>query len=89
MNFSHSGGGGGQPVDKLYKMIFCSDANCHEEYTRRGSRGSILSGKANVEDPKPLTISAHQLAQLGLSASPDCVRLFRNVIICNVSDGSH
>ncbi|CAB3400207.1 unnamed protein product [Caenorhabditis bovis] len=43
-----------------------------EEYPRRGSRGSILSGKVNVDEP-PLTptISAHQLAQLNLS-SPDC-----------------
>ncbi|KAF1747394.1 hypothetical protein GCK72_023856 [Caenorhabditis remanei] len=43
-----------------------------EEYPRRGSRGSILSGKANVdEQPLTPTISAHQLAQLNLS-SPDC-----------------
>ncbi|PAV63193.1 hypothetical protein WR25_06870 [Diploscapter pachys] len=58
--------------DKVRVSTNDANANCHEEYTRRGSRGSILSGKANVEDPKPLTISAHQLAQLGLSASPDC-----------------
>ncbi|CAL2049599.1 hypothetical protein CAEBREN_30726 [Caenorhabditis brenneri] len=43
-----------------------------EEYPRRGSRGSILSGKVNVdEQPLTPTISAHQLAQLNLS-SPDC-----------------
>ncbi|PIC16357.1 hypothetical protein B9Z55_022992 [Caenorhabditis nigoni] len=43
-----------------------------EEYPRRGSRGSILSGRANVdEQPLTPTISAHQLAQLNLS-SPDC-----------------
>ncbi|CCD71675.1 Serine/threonine-protein kinase kin-29 [Caenorhabditis elegans] len=43
-----------------------------EEFPRRGSRGSILSGKANVdEQPLTPTISAHQLAQLNLS-SPDC-----------------
>ncbi|CAD6193042.1 unnamed protein product [Caenorhabditis auriculariae] len=44
----------------------------HDDHPRRGSRGSILSGKANIDEP-PLTptISAHQLAQLNLS-SPDC-----------------
>lgn len=49
-----------------------------EEHPRRGSRGSILSGKANV-DEQPLTpsISAHLLAQLNLS-SPDSVRAFQS-----------
>uniref|UniRef100_A0A1I7WX05 LisH domain-containing protein n=1 Tax=Heterorhabditis bacteriophora TaxID=37862 RepID=A0A1I7WX05_HETBA len=44
-----------------------------DDHPRRGSRGSILSGKANVE-PEPLTptISAHHLAQLNLSTSPEC-----------------
>ncbi|CAJ0935509.1 unnamed protein product, partial [Mesorhabditis belari] len=39
---------------------------------RRGSRGSILSGKANV-DPEPAapTISAHHLAQLSLLSSAE------------------
>uniref|UniRef100_A0A8R1HR52 Serine/threonine-protein kinase kin-29 n=1 Tax=Caenorhabditis japonica TaxID=281687 RepID=A0A8R1HR52_CAEJA len=58
------------------------DRKCHtsnfaligpgEEFPRRGSRGSILSGKAVIdEEPLTPTISAHQLAQLNLS-SPDC-----------------
>ncbi|KAK6766373.1 hypothetical protein RB195_025963 [Necator americanus] len=44
-----------------------------DDHPRRGSRGSILSGKANVE-PEPITptISAHHLAQLNLSTSFEC-----------------
>lgn len=39
---------------------------------RRGSRGSILSGKANVEvEASAPTISAHHLAKLSLSTSVD------------------
>uniref|UniRef100_A0A7I4Z686 Serine/threonine-protein kinase kin-29 n=1 Tax=Haemonchus contortus TaxID=6289 RepID=A0A7I4Z686_HAECO len=44
-----------------------------DDHPRRGSRGSILSGKANVE-PESVTptISAHHLAQLNLSTSFEC-----------------
>ncbi|WKY16987.1 hypothetical protein Q1695_001531 [Nippostrongylus brasiliensis] len=44
-----------------------------DDQPRRGSRGSILSGKANVE-PESVTptISAHHLAQLNLSTSFEC-----------------
>ncbi|VDM75014.1 unnamed protein product [Strongylus vulgaris] len=44
-----------------------------DDHPRRGSRGSILSGKANVE-PEGVTptISAHHLAQLNLSTSFEC-----------------
>jgi serine/threonine protein kinase len=43
-----------------------------DEHPRRGSRGSILSGKANVEPDTPqTTIPAHHLAKLSLSTSQD------------------
>ncbi|KAH7711196.1 Protein KIN-29 [Aphelenchoides avenae] len=43
-----------------------------EDVARRGSRGSILSGKANVDpEPTATTIPAHHLAKLTLSASPE------------------
>ncbi|KAL7070169.1 hypothetical protein ACQ4LE_010580 [Meloidogyne hapla] len=44
------------------------------EHTRRGSRGSIISGKANIaptETTQCATIPAHHLAKLSLSTSPD------------------
>ncbi|VDK44325.1 unnamed protein product [Cylicostephanus goldi] len=44
-----------------------------DDHPRRGSRGSILSGKANVEpEGATPTISAHHLAQLNLSTSFEC-----------------
>jgi len=49
------------------------------EHTRRGSRGSIISGKANItptETTQCATIPTHHLAKLSLSTSPDYVRLF-------------
>ncbi|KJH42178.1 hypothetical protein DICVIV_11833 [Dictyocaulus viviparus] len=43
------------------------------DYPRRGSRGSILSGKANVEaDSLKATVSTHHLAQLNFSTSIEC-----------------
>jgi serine/threonine protein kinase len=43
-----------------------------DEHPRRGSRGSILSGKANVEpETSQTTIPAHHLAKLSLSTSQD------------------
>ena len=50
--------------------------NLHLEsdQTRRGSRGSIISGRANVEPTETsncATIPAHHLAKLSLSISPD------------------
>uniref|UniRef100_A0A1I7WWY1 Serine/threonine-protein kinase kin-29 n=1 Tax=Heterorhabditis bacteriophora TaxID=37862 RepID=A0A1I7WWY1_HETBA len=55
-----------------------------DDHPRRGSRGSILSGKANVE-PEPLTptISAHHLAQLNLSTSPECVNIIASILFTN------
>ncbi|CAK5073695.1 unnamed protein product [Meloidogyne enterolobii] len=44
------------------------------EHTRRGSRGSIISGKANItptETTQCATIPTHHLAKLSLSTSPD------------------
>ncbi|KAI3407707.1 hypothetical protein GPALN_014360 [Globodera pallida] len=44
------------------------------EYARRGSRGSIISGRAIVEPAEQqqhATIPAHHLAKLSLSTSPD------------------
>lgn len=47
-----------------------------DEHPRRGSRGSILSGKANVEpETSQTTIPAHHLAKLSLSTSQDYVRI--------------
>lgn len=49
------------------------------DQARRGSRGSILSGKANVDpatEPTAATIPAHHLAKLNLSTSPDYVSDF-------------
>lgn len=48
------------------------------EYARRGSRGSIISGRANVEPAEhhlAAIIPAHHLAKLSLSTSPDYVRV--------------
>lgn len=42
--------------------------------TRRGSRGSILSGKANVDpEPAAMTIPAYHLAKLSLAANRNYV----------------
>lgn len=44
------------------------------EQARRGSRGSILSGKVNVEqEPLPQIIPTHHLAKLSLSTCLDYV----------------
>lgn len=44
---------------------------------RRGSRGSIVSGKVNVDiQPSTPTISAHHLAKLSLSTNADGVSSF-------------
>ncbi|KAI6215631.1 Protein kinase domain-containing protein [Aphelenchoides besseyi] len=59
--------------DKLAKLKDADSLQTDSDQPRRGSRGSILSGKANVEpDPKSTTIPAHHLAQLSLSTSSDC-----------------
>lgn len=43
-----------------------------DDHPRRGSRGSIISGKANVEpEGTQTTIPAHHLAKLSLSTSQD------------------
>ncbi|KAI1732218.1 protein kinase domain-containing protein [Ditylenchus destructor] len=48
------------------------DLQMENDQARRGSRGSILSGKANVEpETSATTIPAHHLAKLNLSTSPD------------------
>ena len=45
-----------------------------DDQPRRGSRGSIISGKANVEpETTHTTIPAHHLAKLSLSTSQDYV----------------
>ncbi|CAJ0583773.1 unnamed protein product, partial [Mesorhabditis spiculigera] len=64
------------PIYAAYELL-CEKLRAASEDTtvdqpRRGSRGSILSGKANV-DPEPAapTISAHHLAQLSLLSSAE------------------
>jgi hypothetical protein len=59
--------------------------NLHLEsdQTRRGSRGSIISGRANVEPTETsncATIPAHHLAKLSLSISPDYVSTTREIL---------
>lgn len=50
-----------------------------EEKARRGSRGSILSGKANIDqEPSPPTIPTHHLAKLSLSTCLDYVNFVYN-----------
>ena len=45
-----------------------------DDQHRRGSRGSIISGRANVEpETTQTTIPAHHLAKLSLSTSQDYV----------------
>lgn len=63
--------------DKLAKLKDADLLQTDNDQPRRGSRGSILSGKANVE-PNPLstTIPAHHLAQLSMCTSSDYVCLF-------------
>ncbi|CAI5456066.1 unnamed protein product [Caenorhabditis angaria] len=62
------------PIFSTYELLHdkvkkTSDGSSGDDYPRRGSRGSILSGRANVDDqPLTPTISAHQLAQLNLSS---------------------
>jgi hypothetical protein len=52
---------------------------------RRGSRGSILSGKANVEpNPMSTTIPTHHLAQLSMSTSSDYVSISAQILIKNI-----
>ncbi|VDM64138.1 unnamed protein product [Angiostrongylus costaricensis] len=69
--------------DKLGKNSFEGGPN---DYPRRGSRGSILSGKANVEmEPSATPISAHHLAQLNLSLSNAC---FMSLVSFSVSKKS-
>jgi hypothetical protein len=57
-------------------MAVGGNLHLENEQTRRGSRGSIISGRANVEPAEaPIcpTIPAHHLAKLSLSTSPDYV----------------
>lgn len=60
--------------DKLAKLKDTDMLQTDNDQPRRGSRGSILSGKANV-DPNPgsTTIPTHHLAQLSMCTSSDYV----------------
>lgn len=44
--------------------------------TRRGSRGSIISGKANVDPEPTATIPAYHLAKLSLAVNRDYVSFY-------------
>lgn len=65
-------------LDKLNEFKDADAAgtlNLETDQARRGSRGSILSGKANVDpEPSATQIPAHHLAKLSLAISPDYVR---------------
>lgn len=70
------------PIYATYELLNSKLAEFKESNTqlenddqpRRGSRGSILSGKANVEpETTQTTIPAHHLAKLSLSLSQDYV----------------
>ncbi|KAI6177480.1 Protein kinase domain-containing protein [Aphelenchoides bicaudatus] len=57
--------------DKLLKLKDADLLQTDNDQPRRGSRGSILSGKANVEPTISTTIPAHHLAQLNMCTSSD------------------
>jgi hypothetical protein len=68
-----AGGGNGSP---LIASAVTGNLHLENEQTRRGSRGSIISGRANVEPAEAATcptIPTHHLAKLSLSISPDYV----------------
>lgn len=64
--------------DKLLKLKDADLLQTDNDQPRRGSRGSILSGKANVEPTISTTIPAHHLAQLNMCTSSDYVRYFNS-----------
>ena len=79
---SNSGGPIAGRKERLFhfQAVFTAvGGNLHleNEQTRRGSRGSIISGRANLEPAEvatfAVTIPAHHLAKLSLSTSPDYV----------------
>uniref|UniRef100_A0A0N5AJ25 non-specific serine/threonine protein kinase n=1 Tax=Syphacia muris TaxID=451379 RepID=A0A0N5AJ25_9BILA len=71
---------------ELFRSKLEEKGVCHESpevlvKPRRGSRGSITTGKANIDDePSPPTISARSLAILSLSDSSDEVGF--TIFIC-------
>lgn len=71
--------------DKLSKLKDADLLQTDSDQPRRGSRGSILSGKANVEpNPMSTTIPTHHLAQLNMSTSSDYVSIFLQINIYSI-----